>query len=128
MTTHQAFLSTFDDERKPLLEAMLQAIAEACPTLSATIKWNAPTFAEAGKDRLTFMLQKKERVMLVLHAGAKVKEDKKAPRLYHDDTGLLEWASNIRATVAFRDLADFAAKRSQFQKAVGRWVEETKNL
>lgn len=127
-TIHQEFLSQFHDARKPLVEAMLTAIQEACPNLSETIKWNAPTFCDKSKDRMTFMLQKKGSVSLILHTGAKPKEDKKAPPLYQDDTGLLAWNSNIRATITFRDLADFSAKRNLFKKALKRWIEETKRL
>lgn len=128
MTPHQEFLSNFDDERQPLVEAVLKAISEECPGLSETIKWNAPTFCDDGKDRMTIMLHRQDRVGLILHTGARPKEDKKAPPLYQDDTGLLEWNSNIRATITFRDLADFSAKRDPFKKAVKRWVEETKSL
>jgi len=126
--THQEFMTRFDDERKPLVESLLKAIAEECPTLTETIKWNAPTFCDNSKDRMTIMLHKKDRVGLILHTGAKPKEDKKAPPLYTDDTGLLEWNSNIRATISFFDLADFLSKRDLFKKGVKRWIEETKDL
>ena len=124
--THQEFMTQFDDERKPLVEALLNAIREECPTLTEIIKWNAPTFCSNGKDRMTIMLHKKDRVGLILHAGAKPKEDKNAPHLYTDDTELLEWNSNIRATISFSDLPDFLSKRDRFRKAVKRWIEETK--
>lgn len=121
-------MTQFDDERKPLVAAMLKAISEVCPTLTETIKWNAPTFCDDGKDRMTFMLHKKDRVGLILHTGAKPKEDKKAPHLYTDDTELLEWNSNVRATITFSDRDEFSFKRDLFKKAVKRWVEETKGL
>jgi uncharacterized protein YdhG (YjbR/CyaY superfamily) len=127
-TTHQEFLIKFDDERKPLVEALLQAIEEECPNLTKIIKWNAPSFCENGKDRMTIMLHKKDRVGLILHTGARPKEDKNAPRLYEDSTGLLEWNSNIRATITFVDITDFFPKRNLFKKAVKHWLDETKNL
>ena len=127
-TTHQEFLNKFEDERKPLLEALLQAINEECPNLTKIIKWNAPSYCEDGKDRMTILLHKKDSVGLILHTGAKPKEDKKAPQLYRDDTDLLEWNSNIRATIPFSDLTDFLSKRKVFKKAVKRWIEETKGL
>ena len=126
--THQEFMTEFDDERKPLVEAFLKAIIETCPTLTETINWNAPTFCFNDKDRMTIMLHKKDRVDLILHTGAKPKEDKKTPFLYTDDTELLEWNSNIRATISFSDLSDFLSKRKLFKKAVKRWIEETKGL
>ena len=126
--THQEFLTKFDDERKPLIEEMLIAISEECSTLTESFKWNAPTFCYNGKDRMTLMLHKKDRVGLILHTGAKPKEDKKAAHLFTDDSELLEWNSNIRATITFLDLADFLSKRNLFKKAVKRWIEETKDL
>jgi hypothetical protein len=126
--THQEFMTNFDDERKPLVEALLKAIIAACPTLTETIKWNAPTFCDRDKDRMTLMLHKKDRVGLILHTGAKPKEDKKAPPFYTDDTQLLEWNSNIRATIYFTDLTDFLSKRDLFKQAVKRWIEETKDF
>lgn len=126
--THQEFMTQFDDERRPLVGALLEAIREACPSLTETIKWNTPTFCDRGKDRMTMMLHKRDRVGLILHTGAKPKEDKKAPHLYSDDTGLLEWNSNIRAMISFSDLTDFLSKKELFKKAVERWIEETKGL
>ncbi len=126
--THQEFLSEFDDERKSLVQALLVAINEECPQLTEIIKWNAPSFCDNGRDRMTLMLHKKNIVGLILHTGAKPKEDKKAPRLYDDGTGLLEWNSNIRATISFTDIDDFLAKKDLFKKAVRTWVSKTKDL
>lgn len=126
--THQEFIANFDDERKQLVEALLAAITEGFPTLTENIKWNAPNFCYNGKDRLTLMLHKKDRVSLILHTGAKPKEDKKAPHLFTDDTGLLDWNSNIRATITFFDLIDFLVKRDVFKKAVQQWIEATTEL
>jgi len=77
---------------------------------------------------MTFMLHKMDSVGLILHTGVKPKEDKKAPHLYQDDTGLLAWNSNIRATITFDDLAGFTARRLLFQQAVQRWLAETAAL
>lgn len=126
--THSEFLAQFDDVRRPLVAAILDAINDACPTLSEIIKWNAPSYCDDGKDRLTLMLHKSDRVGVILHTGVRPKEDKQALPLYQDDTGLLEWNSNIRATITFLDLGDFMSKRSLFQQAVQRWIEATKNL
>ncbi len=126
--THQEFLSEFADERKPLVKALLIAITEECPNLTEIIKWNAPSFCDNGKDRMTIMLHKKNTVGLILHIGAKPKEDKKAPRLYDDGTGLLEWNSNIRATISFTSIDDFLAKQELFKKAITTWVSKTKDL
>lgn len=126
--THQDFLSEFADERKPLVEALLRTITEECPNLTEIIKWNAPSFCDNGKDRMTMMLHKKNSVGLILHTGARPKEDKKAPRIYEDSTGLLEWNSNIRATLSFASHDDFLAKQELFKEAVKTWISKTKDL
>jgi hypothetical protein len=126
--THQEFLSQFTDERKPLVKALLVAINDACPNLTEIIKWNAPSFCDNGKDRMTIMLHKKNIVGLILHTGAKPKEDKKAPRLYDDSTGLLEWNSNIRATISFAGVDEFLAKQELFKEAAKTWVSKTKDM
>ena len=126
--THQEFLSQFIDERKPLVKALLAAINEACPNLTEIIKWNSPSFCDNGKDRMTIMLHKKNIVGLILHTGAKSKEDKKAPRLYENSTGLLEWNSNIRAKISFTSINEFLTKQELFRKAVKTWVSKTKDL
>jgi hypothetical protein len=126
--THQEFLSEFADERKTLVVALLTTITEECPNLTKIIKWNAPSFCDNGKDRMTIMLHKKNIVGLILHTGARPKEDKKAPQLYDDETGLLEWNSNIRATISFTSLNDFLAKKELFKEAVRTWVSKTKDL
>ena len=128
VTTHQEFLSEFADERKPLVKALLIAITEECPQLTEIIKWNAPSFCDNGKDRMTIMLHKKNIVGLILHTGAKPKEDKKAPRLYDDSTGLLEWNSNIRATLSFSNIDEFLDKQELFKEAVKTWISKTKDL
>lgn len=126
--THQEFLSEFAYERETLVRALLTAITEEYQHLTEIIKWNAPSFCDNGKDRMTIMLHKKNMVGLILHTGAKRKEDKKAPHLYDDSTGLLEWNSNIRATISFANIDDFLTKRELFKEAVQTWVAKTKDL
>jgi hypothetical protein len=128
INSHADFMSQWDDYRKPLLAEIMRTITETSPDLTESIKWNAPNYCDDGKDRLTVMLHKKDRVALILHTGARPKEDKKAPVLFADDTGLLEWNSNIRATIYFSDLPDFEAKKDLFKQAVTRWLAETKSL
>ncbi len=77
---------------------------------------------------MTIMLHKKNIVGLILHTGTKSKEDKKAPRLYDNSTGLLEWNSNIRAKISFTSINEFLTKQELFRKAVKTWVSKTKYL
>jgi len=47
--THQEFMSQFDDERKPLVAALLAAIVEECPGLSEPSNGMRRLFAITAK-------------------------------------------------------------------------------
>jgi len=72
-------------------------------------------------DRVTFCLQPGNRLQLVLHRGAKVRDDAAAFR-FDDDSGLLDWVAPDRAVVTFRDLDDVATRRSSVADLIRRWV------
>jgi hypothetical protein len=85
------------------------------------VKWNAPSFRYAGVDRVTFRLQPGDRLQLVLHRGAAVRDDAAGFR-FEDPSGLLEWVAADRAVISFRDLADVTAKLPAVVDVVRRWV------
>jgi hypothetical protein len=51
---------------------------------------------------VTFRLQPGNRLQLVLHRGAAVRDDA-ADFRFEDPSGLLEWAAPDRAVISFRD-------------------------
>lgn len=117
------FLADLDATKLEQVEALRQVINEAHPGLSEHIKWNSPSFVLDGEDRVTFNLKNKEnKVQLVLHMGATRPEDKKAPPVMQDDTGLISWQSDIRGALTFDDTADVAAKRETVRDIIGRWL------
>jgi hypothetical protein len=70
---------------------------------------------------VTFRLQPGNRLQLVLHRGAKVRDDA-ADFRFDDDSGLLDWVAPDRAVVTFRDLDDVATRRSAVADLIRRWV------
>ena len=80
-----------------------------------------PELRHDGVDRVTFRLQPGNRLQLVLHRGAKVRDDAAAFR-FDDDSGLLDWVAPDRAVVTFRDLDDVATRRSSVADLIRRWV------
>jgi malonyl CoA-acyl carrier protein transacylase len=70
---------------------------------------------------VTFRLQPGDRLQLVLHRGAAVRDDA-ADFRFEDASGLLEWVAADRAVITFRDLDDVAAKQSAVVDVVNRWV------
>jgi len=108
----------------PLKDGIIElraAILASDEQITEQIKWNAPSFSYRGEDRVTFRLQPGDRLQLVFHRGAKVRADAD-DFAFEDDTGLLEWASRDRATLALGDMADVHAKLPTVVDLVGRWM------
>lgn len=119
------FLDKLEHPLKKEIEAVRTIILSANGQLTEHIKWNAPSFCIGNEDRITFNLQGKGFFRLVFHCGAKVKEQAKNERLFEDDTGLLDWVTNDRATVKLIDWNDVEQKQEQLAAVVNKWIEAT---
>ena len=105
------------------LDTLRQLVAAAEPRLVEGIKWNAPSYAFAGDDRLTFNLGAKDRVRLIFHCGVKKRATK--GRVPVDDGGLLEWAADDRGIATFRSAAEVAAVKKSLPQVVRDWLAAT---
>jgi hypothetical protein len=115
------FLADLEHPLKAGVEQLRAAILASDDAITEHVKWNAPSFCHDGVDRVTFRLQPGNRLQLVLHRGAKVRDDAAAFR-FDDDSGLLDWVAPDRAVVTFRDLDDVATRRSAVADLIRRWV------
>ena len=115
------FLAELEHPLKAGVEQLRADILASDDAITEHVKWNAPSFCHGGVDRVTFRLQPGNRLQLVLHRGAKVRDDA-ADFRFDDDSGLLDWVAPDRAVVTFRDLDDVAARRSAVADLVRRWV------
>lgn len=119
------FLNRLDHPRKKVIEAVRKIILGVSHEIREGIKWNAPSFRTTdffatlnlrGKDG-------EERVWLILHRGAKLKDNTKDLRIA-DSTGLLEWLAKDRCLVTFRDLKDIRAKRAALEVIIREWIRQ----
>ena len=119
-----AFLAALDENKRGQVESLRAVVMRAHHGLTESIKWNAPTYALDGDDRVTFNVHNREGlVKLVLHMGTGRPEDKKAPPIMSDADGLAQWQSNIRAVITFSGADDVAAKSDGVLDFVRRWLE-----
>jgi len=117
------FLTSLDDSQRAQVDAVRSIIVAAEPTLIENIKWNAINYIYKDVDRITFsVLNKENKVKLVLHKGSQEKEDKKANPIMTDETGLITWISNIRGTIMFEDLEHITQHEGQLTKVVKKWL------
>lgn len=114
-----------DQQRDKLqqIQVLREILFDVEPTLVETLKWNTPNYVYRDEDRITFnVMNKADKVCVVIHMGAKKKENKKGTPVIKDATGIVEWNSDIRGTIKFDDLADVKAKSKDFKKVVKQWL------
>jgi hypothetical protein len=85
------------------------------------IKWNAPSF-RTTEWFATFHLRAKEGVQVILHRGAKKKDNSETVEI-GDPDGLLQWLSTDRASVTFRDTKDVESKKAAFGRIIKQWIQ-----
>jgi hypothetical protein len=115
------FLAELDHPLKAGVERLRAAILASNGAITEHVKWNAPSFRFDGVDRVRFRLRPGDRLQLVLHRGAKVRNDAGDFR-FDDDSGLFDWVATDRAVITFRDLDDVAARQAAVVDVVNRWV------
>ena len=117
----EAFLKELEHPFKREILALREILLGADPSISEGIKWNAPSFRTA-EYFATFNLRAKGKVQIILHLGAK-KRDNTAEVTIADPETLLEWLATDRAAAGFSDLNDIEAKQSAFAQVIRQWIK-----
>lgn len=107
----------------PCVDALRVAIRQAGPDLAETIKWNAPSFAQDGQDRITLGLERDGGVRVVLHRGAAKLAD---GFVFDDRSGLAKWPSPDRGVLKLKDAAAVGSNRPALIDLFSRWLEATR--
>lgn len=116
-----AFFGSLDHPHTDALRELCNIITATDPSISGGIKWNVPSFRTSDWFA-TLNVRTKQGVGVVMHFGAKKRDDLVARASIADPTGLLTWLADDRAVVAFRDLADVHAKRSAYAALLREWI------
>lgn len=118
----ETFLASLDHPHKREILALRKIILDADPRIAEGIKWNAPSF-RTSEYFATFHLRARDGVQVILHQGAKRRDNSTTGIALADPDGLLEWLAKERASVRFRDLTDVETKRSAFARIIRQWIE-----
>jgi len=116
-----AYMRTLDHPLKAEMEAVRSIILGASPRIGEGIKWNAPSF-HTSEYFATFHPRAKDVVQVILHLGAKVKDNSTSGQAISDPAGLLVWLAKERATVKFRDMKAIKASKTAFADIVRQWI------
>ena len=106
-----AWMESYDNPLKPLVQAVRDVILDADPRISEAIKWKAPTFVYKG-NLASFYPKSKQHVSLMFHTGASLP----------DPTGLLEGDGDTSRVARFADTDDLAAKSEALRGLVAAWI------
>ena len=118
----EEYLADLNEDKKILLLKVRDYILETNPSLEEHIKWNAPSYVLGKVDRLTFNTMNKEgAVKLVFHMGTARKEDKKGTPIL-EDASLMEWASDIRGYVTFKNMEYIATNKVIIKRMISDWL------
>jgi hypothetical protein len=122
VTEVEAWLNRCDAASRAAIDLLREIAREAGPGLVETIKWNAPSFAQCGKDRITLGVGRNGSVRVVLHRGAAVVKDDFA---FNDIHKLAQWPSPDRGILSFANIDEIALKRSAIVDMFARWLAAT---
>jgi hypothetical protein len=114
-----ALLASLDHPRAREIDRVRQLVRDADPRIEEGVKWNAPSF-RTSEWFATIHLRARDGVQVILHRGAKRRDDAVA---IADPASLLAWLGADRASVTFRDAADIEARSAAFQEVVRQWIE-----
>lgn len=113
------FVTNLDHPRKADILALRRAILAVDAAIAEGIQWNTLSF-KTREYFATIHLRAKQGVQLILHLGAKKRENAKVQ--IDDPSGLLKWLDPARATIVFRDQADITRRGAAFAAIVRQWL------
>jgi hypothetical protein len=116
-------LADLSEDKRIQVNMLRELIQKSEPGLEEHIKWNAPSYIYDGEDRITFNLMNKQGVVkLILHMGATRKENKQGTPVMLDESGLIEWSSDIRGMITFTSIEDINSNLTSLSKIIKQWL------
>jgi hypothetical protein len=119
------FIEQLTHPMKEAVKMIRSIILGADEQITEHIKWNAPSFCYEGEDRVTLNLHAEDRIQLIFHRGAKVKDS--TDFVFKDDTELFKWSSADRAIVTFFGTEEVETKKSALADLAIRWMKSTRS-
>ncbi len=124
-TDVDAFLAALDHPRKAEILAIRRILLDADPAIEEGVKWNAPSF-RTSEWFATFHLRAKDGVQVILHLGARKREDANPRASIADPESMLEWLADDRASIRFRDVHEVNARGAALADLVRAWIGEVR--
>lgn len=113
-----------DEQTLETVDAIRNIVSASHAGLTESIKWNAPSFAIDGEDRVTLGIERKGGIRVVFHRGAKPRP--LAGFKFDDEDNLARWPAPDRGVVIFQDLKDLGERAEALGRLCSRWISATK--
>lgn len=113
-------MSALDHPLKADIEAVRKAILSADTTIADGVKWNSLSFRHTDWFA-TVNLRSKDVIQLVMHTGAKAKDNPKLK--IPDENGLLVWLARDRALATLGAGKTLKGNAKAFTAIVKAWVK-----
>lgn len=120
------FLAALSHPQTALIDQVRSLVVGAAPELVEGIKWNAPSYALAGNDIITFNFRQFGGVALIFHTGPKGKDTQTGTHLFAGGFSEIRWLADKRFAVAIADQAFLDSHREDLAATVRRWVGHAK--
>ena len=117
-----SFIAGLNHPLSKEIQALRSIIGSASAELMEGIKWNAPSYALAGNDIITFNFRYPEYVAIIFHTGPKGKDSQTGQPLFVDGSGRIEWLADKRAMVKFNSLNQIESSRDWLVGLVRQWT------
>ena len=107
---------------KETIQDLRLLILASDPRVSEQIKWNAPSFL-IEDHFATFKLYPPNAIQLVLHTGAKVKNQPKT-FVVDDPHNLLQWVTGDRCVLILKSAEHARQMREAVASIVKQWIRQ----
>lgn len=118
-----AFLAKLDHPLQREIEAVRQIVLGVSPEIREGIKWNGPSFRTSDYFATVF-LRCRDRLQLIFHRGAKVKDNSTAGLSIDDPAGLIQWLAKERCLVTLGTGREIEANRAALERIVRQWIAQ----
>lgn len=115
------FLEKLKHPHKDGIEELRRMILGLNKKITEEIKWNAPSF-KLEDHFATFKVHPPRSIQLVLHTGAKVKDNKAFT--IDDPDGLLKWPAKDRCLLTLESGAALKFQRASVRRILKQWVAQ----
>lgn len=118
-----AFMRDLVHPLKKEIDAVRQMIVDASPEIREGIKWNGPSF-RTTEYFATIHLRAKDGIQIILHKGAKVKDNAGKGMKIEDPEGLIQWLATDRCLVTLGVGKELHARKKAFQSIIRGWIRQ----